>query len=423
VHLLRTLVGEERGANEIRRLLSGIELNGADVIFTLTAPFTWLMNLLDKFITPTAFSYSCNLFLLCFIITLAFGHRLHSPVRTAAGLVLATAGAFLFHVVTGTVLILTMIGAGILALIVPRILKSIPLGRFHVIAVPASAIIAALLTFPYFLSLTSGGGGGGLSSYLHFGITNLLTLAAPLFVLLPFSLRAARDIFGTNDEPHRLLSFWISAIVVIALFADLPGISENKVLFPLFLLLVPFIARRIVDALAGAHGLRRLLLAAWITLLFLVPPVLTVRGFILERPRTPHFAKRYALSADECEIYGWIRNETAVDAVIAERNTYNLPPVYAKRRSFMLNPLYTRVHNYGGEKVDRYAAIHRELFSGSGVSAETVAELRAAGYPLYIVVWEEDREAVPGIDAPFTAHPDWFEKVYENPAGTVYKLI
>ena len=103
------------------------------------------MNLLDKFVTLTAFSYSLNLFLLCFILVIARDFHRESNVKAALCILLAVIGAFLFHVVTGTTLILTLIGAGILALITDRVRKTGRTPRSETVALPVLAIIAAAL--------------------------------------------------------------------------------------------------------------------------------------------------------------------------------------------------------------------------------------------------------------------------------------
>ncbi|MCK4237167.1 MAG: hypothetical protein KAX38_08600, partial [Candidatus Krumholzibacteria bacterium] len=112
--VVRAFFGDVGGTAELARIISGIELNGVKVIYFLKAPWTWLMSLPDKFLTITAFSYTLNLFLLCFILVLAGGFHKRSSFKAAASIFLTMIGALLFHVVTGLGLILTAIGAGML---------------------------------------------------------------------------------------------------------------------------------------------------------------------------------------------------------------------------------------------------------------------------------------------------------------------
>lgn len=422
VRLLRAFTGEERGRAEIARIVDNIEINGAEVIYFLRPPWTWLMNLLDKFVTLTAFSYSLNLFLLCFILVIARDFHRESGVKAALCILLAVIGAFLFHVVTGTTLILTLIGAGILALIADRVRKTGRTPRFETVVLPVLAVIAAALTFPYFRTLTGGGAGGGLKDYLHFGLINLLTVAAPLIVLIPFSLRALSKIVSSDSGVFWTLLRWLISLFILCLFVNLPGLAENKIVFPLFLLLSPFITWQLVDGLRAARGVRLALLSIWIAILFLVPPVLSVRGFMLEKPKTPHFEKRHRITEGECKLFAWIRENTDINAVIVEKNTYNLAPVYARRRNFFLNSLYIRVHNYGGEKLERYRAIRDEIYSAEPISPETIESLRDIGLDIYVVAWAGDVIEVPDLDRKFTSHPEWFERVYENTAGAVYAV-
>ncbi len=419
----RIFFGQVRGSEELARIVSQIKINDANVIYTLTAPATWLMNLHDKFITITAMNVTFNLFILCLIIVLANSKVKNLHIRAGITICLVVLGTLLYHAVVGTALVLTTLGSAILIVLAGRIQKGIKAPKFLFTIVPGFAILAAIFGMPYFLSLTVGGGEGSfLSKHLGIGYYSILTTMAPLVVLLPFSMRTFKKIFTSDTLEFRILATWIASLIVISLFTNLPGICENKVLFPLFLILFPFIACQIVDSLIRQRGIRRTLLYAWMLLLFLVPPVLTIRGFILDKPKTPRYEKRFYLSKSEREIFDWIRNNTDINAVIIEKNTHNLMPVHARRRNFYLMPTFIYVHDYGGEKVERYGAIYEELFSDAPVEVKTIEYLRSKEMDFYIVIWQYDLATSPFLNAKFLSNPEWFEKTYENASGAIYVL-
>ncbi|UCF05099.1 MAG: hypothetical protein JSV33_14440 [bacterium] len=419
--LLRALFGDVRGSQEIARMLGETEFNGVRVILFLKPPWTWLMNLHDKFITITAMNVTFNLFLLCFIIVVAKALTDRIEIRAGVMLFFVTLGAMLFHVVTGMALVLTVIGASMLLIIWRRIQKAQLPPVFQSLVVPGFALLALIAGLPYFLSLAGGGGGGSfIREHVHFGYINIFTILAPLLVLFPFVRAVLRKVMRCETIHFEILGMWLVCLLVIAVFLDLPGLGENKVIFPIFMLLFPFITWRIVEMLRTLSGVRRTILHIWLAVLFAVPPFLVFRGFILERPKTAHFAKRQRITDEERDIYEWIRRNTAIDAVIIERNYYHLMPVYARRKNFVLNPTMIGVHNYTGENIDRYVAVRNELFSDEPISAETIRFLRRKEMGFYVVIWREDLEQDPDLDLRFRSHPNWFEIQYENSAGTVY---
>jgi len=423
LNFLSAFFGQVSGRAEVARILERIDLNGAAVIYFLTPPRTWLMSSLDKFITITAFGITLNLFMLACILVIERGRERGLHLRTAAILLVAIGGSLLFHVVAGMALALTMIGGGVLYSLFDRIRNREKPSPFQALVIPLTACAALALTYPYIVSLTGGEGSGSfLREHVHIGLTNILTILAPLVVLFPFVRGAWKRIAASREIECMVLGAWITSLLVVCAFLNLPGIAENKVIFPLFLLLLPLVAHEIVGAMGRGKGLRRALLAAWIAVLFIVPSALTVRGFVMERPNTPGFEKRIRVSADERAIFEYIRGETEPDAVIIEKNIYNLMPVYAHRRNFYLNPTFIYVHNYGEERVGRYGEIWKTLFSDAAIPPDAIQYLRGVGMPFYIVVWAEDIAGNPAFRERFDHYPAWFSRVYANAGGTIYRL-
>ncbi len=424
LRLLQILFGDVRGTAEIARMLDRVELNGAEVISILSAPYAWTMSILDKFLTITALNYAYNLFLLCFILVIGKEFQKRTPVKAALSIFVVLLGGFLFHVVPGLATILTAVGAGVLVFLYDLLRYGRRASRFQSVVIPCTAVAALVAGFPYFHSLTGGEGGGDfIRDHLHLGFTNLWTIITTLLALLPFSLRALKRLVSEAESEVKMAGAWSLCLFVLCIFVELPGIAENKIIFPLLLLLTFPIVREIVNSISASRGKRRILLYTWLLVIFIIPSVMTVRGFMLEKPETTQYEKRCRISREERELYNWIRENTDISSIIIERNTYNLMPVYARRRNFLLKPTFIRVHNYGEQRVKRYVEIHRQFFAPEPIPAMSIEYLANKGRPYYVVLWNEDIVPDPWLREKFASRPDWFTLAYENEAGVVFRLI
>lgn len=422
VMLLRALVGEVRGSEEIARILAGIRVNSSDVIHFLSPAYTWMVSLQDKFLTITPFNFSLNLFLLGFILALGRDFFARERLKAASFMLLVMLGAFLFHVITGTALILTAIGAGMLLALL-KLLKKVnqPL-TYSYTYIPAAAAVAGAIGLPYFLSLAGGSVGGGPARYLHPGFKNILTIGAPLVILFVPAKAVLERILKRESSEFLMLGAWIAGLLALNAFVDLPYRNESKLVFPFFLLVTPPLAWEIYGGLAKAGRLRLSLLSAALVLLFFVPAFMTVRGFILERPEAQVEVRRFAVTDEEGDAFEWIRDNTGIDAVIIENNTYALMPVHAHRRGFTIVPVAVEVLGYDAEKTARYARIRDSLFSGEPLEAGTLEFLEGMDMDIYLVVWKEDLEERPFMKEKLRAYPDLFSPVFGNPAGSVYRI-
>lgn len=413
-------VGEVRGQAELARILEQMKMNGIYVVQYLNPLGTFAVNVIEKFLVIDVQHYALNLFLLCVIV--ALGDRFHKRPSARATLIffIAMMGSFLFHIFTGVYLIGAVIISGFVALFERTIRKRRP-PLFRSVIVPCCGVAAAVIGLRFFASFRGVYADGVfVPDRASFNVRNLLTIVVPLVILIPFSLRALRDIFAGEDGQHRLFRAWLVSFALVAVTMDLRGTLESMAVYPLFLLLVVPITLKIVDALRNAVGRRRMLLSLWIAVLFLVPAVLTVRGHMLEKPEIAHHVRRHRITDDERRIYEWIRENTAIDAVIIERNEYNVMSYYAGRRNFYMTSWEITNYGYRGEKVERYKRIRDELYSDEPISPETARTLASFAFDLYLVVWREDREADPALATRFDSYPELFRIVYENPAGMVY---
>jgi hypothetical protein len=427
VVLVRALFGEVKGSAEIARIVHDISIDGSRVVQFLTPYGLWMVDLVDKFFVITAFNFVLNLFLLCFVTIASVDRRARFDLRAIIMAFCALLGALLFHIIIGISLVAAVAGSGMLLLLArlvhPR--AGEVFSSFHTIAVPGAAIAAAAAAFPYIMSLMGNvGAGGGAAQYLHFGIENVLTIAAPLVILYPFSRAAFRELRAQNSGAHRILALWLVVLGAMNLLFNLPSNNVSKLVFPVFLLLTPIVAWQIIEALHRARGSRLAALRIVVVVLFVVPPVLTVRGFFLEKPVHPIEQRRMGVTPEEREVFAWVAEHTPLGAVVMEGNVCNWMPVYAQRRGFFPDEDTIAILGYGRDwRIGRFREIRDNIFSEAPLREDDMTVLEQMKPDLYVVIWREDLERLLGIEGRLTSAPGWFAPVYGNPAGAVFQFI
>ena len=285
-----------------------------------------------------------------------------------------------------------------------------------------AAIASALLVLPYVRSLGSVGGENAFRQFIHIGGANFLSMLAPCIALFPFSFRAVRNMVATAEERWRIISAWIASLFVVAVFFNAGGMAEVKLAFFFLQLLLPFVAWELIDSVRRSRGKRRSLLLAWICILFVVPTVLTVRGFLLDKPADASEEHMYALDQTDRELIDWVKENTGRDAVIMEHRLYNIMPVYAYRRSFYSEHSSLITFGYDDSKSGRYKEIYFNLYSADSVRADDIEFLRRCSFDLFVVIWDIDMKRSPEIAAKLDASPELFEKAFEGAAGTIYRF-
>ena len=425
--LLRALAGEQHGWNNLVSLLREIDVNSMNVIHFLT-PFedmppvgTWMINVVDKFIIITAFAFSLNFVLLVLIVALSIGFQRRFAFKPFAISFLLMLGSLLFHVVVGVALVLSVIGSGLLLMLGRFIRHRRDIPIFHGLVLPGTAILACIAAYPYVSSVMAGSDtGSSLGSFVHFGIRNIVTIALPLAILFRPAGKALREIFSCKTESLAILATWLIALAVCNIFIDLAVGNESKLVFFLFYILFPPIVWKILDGIEAARGRRRMLLVTWTAILFLVPPVLTYRGFILDKPKNRVEERRYNVTADDRLIYAWIAEHTPPNSVVIESSICNLMPVYAHRRDFYPDPQTITVFGYDNIKIRLYKSIQDKFLSGTEPTPEDIKALKDIESAVYVLLWQEDLDMMPHARSALDERPDWFELVYQNAGGRVY---
>jgi hypothetical protein len=421
LNLLRTYFGDVKDSAEIARVLGKVQLNSPHVIQSLRSQWTWMVNLVDKFITITVFGYTLELFILAVLAVLTLGRERAARVRSMIYLVAVFVGTLAFHVVTGIALVSSLLGMVFLYILYERLRNHRSI-RYEIrVIVPVSAIIAFLVLLPYIRSLLgSGSGEVSLRDYFNFGTTSFITIIAPLIILFPFARRALRQAIAIGDEKYKILGAWILALFAECILIDLPGVNESKLIFPLFALLIITIAPQLIDSAFDARTRGRTI--AIVAILFLVPPTLTIRGFILAKPVREEYVRRGSIDGEDRLLFRWIENNTDPDAVMIERNVYRLMPVLAHRRNFFPNEQVIVTAGYGSDKIDRYREIRDRIFSNERITPADIDFLAGIGMPFYVVAWRNDFNDIPGLEKKLDEQSALFEKVYERPRATIYRI-
>jgi hypothetical protein len=378
-----------------------------------------MVNVVHKFIIITAFAFSLNIMLIVLVVALSVGFERRFVLKPFITVFLLELGALLFHVVGGMILVMCSIGSGLLLVLGRLVRRRRDIPVFHAFALPGAAILACIAAFPYIRSIMAGGGTSP-GSLVHIGVWNIATIILPLAILYRPAGRALRWIFSWRTESLAILATWIVTLAVGNVFIDLVTVNESKLVYFLFYLLFPPIVWQILDGIEAARGRRRMLLVAWTALLFVAPPVLTYRGFILDKPETRVEERRYYVTEDDRRIYAWIAQNTPPSSVVIESSTDILMPVYAHRRDFCPDHVTVTMFDYESDTVRRYESIRDKFLSGTGLAPEDAEVLMNLKIPLYVVLWQEDVDRIPRVREALDERPDRFRLVYENPGGRVY---
>lgn len=420
--LLRAFFGEVRGLDEVRRMISGLVINGSDVILTLTPYGAWMINLYDKFITVTAFGYSANLFLAAAILALSGKLIREEKAKSFAAAFFVILGTLLFHAVTGMALLGTIIGSAVLIRLFGGKFMKERKGEGKYILLLA-ALLAAGIGLPYILSLGAAGAEEGqsfISKHLHFSLRSLLTVVLPLIVLFSFARRAFRKLSKRVDYRAAVLFSWTLVLFMISLLINLPTVNESKFLFPLFFIMGPPIYIEIAESIKRNSGAKRALIIAAVALLFFVPWVLTVRGFMIQKPDRDLYRQRSGVTSQDMRVFDWITENTPEDAVVAENNVYHLVPVYGNRRNLYSNEGVIRVLGYHGEKMELFGRIQDFLYRPEELPEAAAADIKSMDQPLYVAVWREDLESRPWLAERFSAGSEFFRPVFESKRVSLY---
>jgi hypothetical protein len=417
--LLRPLLGESRGPERLAEYLQTVKFPSAEIIFSLSAPYGYMVNFFDKLLTGTALHYAYVL-----MMVHLWAWLLWLADRRARWLVVAAAsaaGMLFFHGVVGLsvvpVSLAVIVGLAVVRLRWPWLPSRSSLAGFG-----AATAIGAALAGPYTRSISAGWAAekSGLEHhYLALDAVVPWTLIAACAVAWWFAIGPiARAFRERRAGPATALAAAIG-MSAFTCVVRLPGANETKFVFAAFVPLAVLAGAGWADAWGawrrrlGRTGARVAFAAA-----FLVIPVLSIAGFALDPgPRTrPELNPR----PGEAELYRWIRASTPVDAVFVDARYRDLIMVTGQRE------LYLGTHN-GPEKAAfpltellRRRALVADVYGEAHDWASHRAALAALGRPVYVVYRPEDadgRSPWAAIDGDPRA-----ERVYDAGGYRVHRL-
>ncbi len=424
VNFVRVFVGDVTGMAEVKRILANTRINGAEVIRFLHPVGTWQVNWNDKFLTLTVFNYSLNMFLVSLILFLKKGFLTESRIRAIITLFVITLGTFLFHTVTGMTLIFTMAGSAVLLFLAYRYVYGEKDASSRFYAPFLASMLAAIPAALYFFSLMAGeneaGGNSLLNNIFHIGGRNILTILFPLAILFFPARTAFRKIISAKDTASRILISWVICLLALCVFINIGIVGEKKFIYFLFLVIGPPIYVQIVEKIKSRTPFYRVFLTATVLVLFLVPAVLTFRGFMMEKPDSSMWSRRYDFTEEDKAFFDWVEKNIPPNAVIAENDNYHLCPVYASRRNLYSSYNVIRGLGYGGEKFDTYRAIQNSIFGKGGDPVKMARSMKRLGRELYIAVWSEDLKSNPDLERKLES--EVFHEVYGSERVSLYAL-
>ncbi len=411
VGLVKALFGDVTGMVEIKRILAKTTINGSEVIKFLRPSVTWQVNWNDKFLTITVFNYSLNIFLACLILMLKKSFLIKFRVVAIVTLFILILGSFLFHIISGIVLLYVLVGSSILMYLGSRFVlgERRPLSDYYVQIV--TVVLVSLFALPYFYSLVVGGnnpeGNSLVNSLFHFGWKSMLTIIFPLAVLFCPAREALKKLISGRDHVSLTLISWIVSLVILCITINLGIVGEKKLIYFLFIVIGTPIYVQIVEMLRNSTGIKQKVLITFILVLFLIPPVLTFRGFLMEKPKDRLWSKRYSITDEDMLLFDWIEGNTSKDAVIIETSDYHLSPVYTGRRNLFSSYNIIVAQDYGGPQMDLYRSIQSSVFGVDSLPHDLFDDMRRVGLDLYLVVWEKDIETDPWLKGRFESRPEW----------------
>lgn len=417
--LLRPLLGESHGPERVAEYLSTVKFPSAEIIFSLSAPFGYMVNFFDKLLTGTALHYAYVL-----MMVHLWAWLLWIGDRRAEWLVLAVAsaaGMLFFHGVVGLSVVPVSL-AVLAALAVARVRWSwLPSGS-ALVGFGAATLIGAAIAGPYTRSISSGWSpekSGLQHRYLAIdGIVPWTLIAACALAWWFAREPIARAFRERRAEPATALAAAIG-MSAFTCVVRLPGSNETKFVFAAFVPLAVLAGAGWADAWdawqrrLGRTGARIAFAAA-----FLVTPVLSVAGFALD----PGARVRAELNPHPGEgtLYRWMRERTPVDAVFVDARFRDLVMVTAQRE------LYLGTFN-GPEKAAfpltellRRRALVADVYGEARDWESHRATLLGLGRPIYVVYRPEDAEG----RTPWAAldHDARFERAYDSDGYRVYRL-
>jgi hypothetical protein len=347
------------------------------------------VSFLDKLLVGTALNIAyvyMALFLWALVRWLGDGRR-----DALAWLALGAAGMMFFHSVVGLSVIpvaLAVLGA---AWLMRGSWSWLP-SRGALLAAAVSAGVGALLSLPYMRSITAGWApekAGFHHRYLEFHPEMIWTLATACFFALWFVRRPLADVWRRREPLALLLAAWTAGMAVFACAVSLPMHNSVKFVLEFFVGCLALAAPAAAEGVAASWKSRRVLAPVALFLIFGVPTLLTLHGYLVD-PTGRTRAELHPRTGEE-SVYAWLRHETPLDAVLVDGGFRDLIMVKARRRLYMATEQPADLAAFPVAEMARRHRIMLDLYGSIAEPDTDVAGLADLHQPIYLLFRPEDR--------------------------------
>lgn len=331
LRLLRGLTGDVRGMDEFRRVVANAKWDSTDVLYELQAPFAHMVNFWDKYTLggPLGGAY---LYLLLHFWALARWLR-DGQWRWLVVAFTAGAGGVLLHSVVALGVIPVTTGAVVLALLLRPRAPWLPApGRLA--AFWAATVAGFAVALPYLVSIATGWSAkksGMQHQVLQLGPMMPWTILTACGVTAVFAWGGIRRAFAEKRALAAWLAIWTGGLVALACLVHLPEGNEHKFVWEISAALALLGGGVVLDRLDALRAkLGTPVFAVACALVFLVPPAMFLRGYLLDPMRTR--AEALAPAPGERTLYAFLRDSTDRDAVVIDHRSRDLVLVLGRRR-------------------------------------------------------------------------------------------
>ena len=419
--LARPLLGHDRGWSLVHEYLSDFHIADTHVIWTLSAPFASMASFLDKFLLGTAVAYAYLMMQLHLWALMAW---LISPRRrTLVWIAAAAAGTLLFHGVVGlSYLPVVLATMGVSALLAFR-WRWLP--DFRRLLAPAVAtIVGALAAAPYTLSISRGWSperSGLQHRFIAFDVWMVWTLVSALLVVLWIARRSLRETLAMRQSAPALLALLAAGLAAFASIVKLPLSNHLKFVYETFVPVALLAGAALAaESAAWTRRLGRMGAAVLATLVFAVPPALTLFGYLAD-PTGRTSPEAHPLAA-ELRLFEWARRETPREAVFVDRNARSDLMVRSGRQLWLGTRHGPELAAFPRDQILVRSAVEADLYGELASRDRDVEQLATLGRPVYVIYRASDFAGGEFPANRMAEGPGPFVRVYDRDGFVVYHL-
>lgn len=396
VKLVRALVGDVRGWNEIRRTYSLIPLNYDHACQFMNIYYNQEF-FLDKFMVATAFGLA-----LAFMTAGWYGASEYLRTRRPAPLVLlagAMVGMLGFHSLVGFVMLVGIFGGVIFAWCF-RGREVFPTRRALVLLAVCLASFVVMVPYLYEVMHIK-----EKAQVFPIGVSLRKTLG--IFISCAFALALAvarRPLVRERAAPTRFFLFGFISVTAFCLLIMLPGPNTyDKLGYLVFLpLSIPggiALAEWWTERTGSA---RRVVVAVAVAFMLPVNAIALVACFA-----TPNES---LFTAPEARMTEWLRDHTTRNSLIIDDDDRVVFLVTVPRRYYWGTTAYAQQWGYPKLEMSRRLHVRRALYAPGALDGTTLDALASVTDPLYVIIRPQHWDA----HAAVITNVDLFDAVYRD---------